>query len=124
MERKENASRCFQVEETNYMESPLTDSPQCPSPPPAKWKCITMQWLRWLVTGLSLRRPGFKPVSLHAGFSCRPLTTEAKVHTCVSPWGISGGKTSTETGSSLTSLVFTRQYHLTMYFHTYISPRE
>jgi hypothetical protein len=30
--------------------------------------CMAVPWLSWLVTGLSLRRPGFMPGSVYVGF--------------------------------------------------------
>jgi hypothetical protein len=41
-------------------------------------------WLRWLVAGLSLRRPGFDPGSVHVGFVVFPLSI--LFHRCSITW--------------------------------------
>jgi hypothetical protein len=50
-----------------------------------------------------------------------PLTTEAWVHTPVSPCGICGGQSGTGTGFPLSSSVFPCQFHSTIDLHANIS---
>jgi hypothetical protein len=71
----------------------LQDSMKVPTPQ-------AMPWLRQLVAGLLLWRPGFTPRSVH--------------------W-IFGGQSSTGTGFSLSSSVLPRQYHSTMALHSHVS---
>jgi hypothetical protein len=52
--------------------------------------------------------------------SCRPLTAKTWVCTWVSPRRTCGGQSDTWTGFSLSSSVFSCQYHITMALHTRI----
>jgi hypothetical protein len=56
--------------------------------------------------------------------SRRPLASEARVCSRVSPCGTCDEQSGTSTGFSPSSSVFLRQYHSTVTPHTYISPGD